>query len=146
MLDQLTAALEGRRFNYQDEAELQIGIGEALREAGIHFQRERQLGQDRVDFFLPQRNPDTPHMTGKALPGYRWNRHSCSNPWDPKGIAVEVKVRGATNAVTRQLLRYAHYPEVTELVLITTLARHAQVPRVLSGKTVHVIYLGLETL
>jgi hypothetical protein len=166
MIGRLTAALEGRRFNYDNEADLQTGIAEALREAGISFQRERQLGQDRVDFFLPgKRDPLEVELHAKLcknLPDtetlLRAQQHGdrallrrqleafIPIPDCPPGIAVEVKVAGSVSAVTRQLLRYAYYPEVTELALVTTKVQHRQVPSLMSGKTVRVIHLGLAVL
>lgn len=147
MIDQLTAALEGRRFNYDNEAELQIGIAQALREAGVLFQRERQLGQDRIDFFLPLAPPVEDCFydrqgTGRLPVGQFGDMLS---PCDRAGIGVEVKAKGAVSAVTRQLLRYAYYDEVTELVLLTTRHQHGQVPREMNGKRVQVIFLGEET-
>ena len=107
MIDQLTAALDGRRFNHDNEAELQIGIAEALREAGVRFQQERQLGQDRIDFFLPtgptrERAEQAFGRQLETLESFALRVNS--------GIGVEVKVKGAVSAVTRQLLRYAYYP------------------------------------
>ncbi len=179
MIDQLTKALEGRRFNHENEAELQLGIAQALREAGIRHHRERRLGQDRIDFYLPRQQSlalecdscgsfpvvhgllSAAHGAGDRCPAGFLDDYDCDgtlraawpvhHPQAPgttvwsAGIGVEVKTQGALNAVIRQLHRYAHYPEVTELVLLTTRRRHGQVPRELNGKRVHVIFLGEET-
>lgn len=52
---------------------------------------------------------------------------------------IEVKVAGSTEVVTRQLARYA--PHVDDLVLVTTKARHRDVPTVIGGKSVRTIVL-----
>jgi hypothetical protein len=49
---ELSGALAGCRFNFGDEADLQLAIAEALTIAGLSFERERPLGCDRVDFYL----------------------------------------------------------------------------------------------
>jgi hypothetical protein len=40
-------------------------------------------------------------------------------------VGVECKVKGGQHELIRQLLRYAEHPAITELVLVTTLHRHA---------------------
>lgn len=134
MIDRIKLALEGRRFNHSNEAELQAGIAVVLREAGIHFLREFQLKQDRIDFFVVPPE-EQQRLALRAMLPFR-------GPPKPRGIGIEVKVAGAVTAVTRQLLRYAYYPEVRELILLTTRAQHAQIPRELGGKRLHVHYLG----
>lgn len=54
-------------------------------------------------------------------------------------VAVEVKIAGAVAQVARQLDRYSMHPRVHELVLVTTRPQHMAVPRLLNGKTVHVV-------
>lgn len=57
-------------------------------------------------------------------------------------VGVELKVKGAVNAIARQLQRYAQSDQIDELILVTTKRTHAKVPRMLSGKAVHVITVG----
>ena len=49
------------------------------------------------------------------------------------GAGIEVKVAGSLAAATRQLLRYAHSPDVRALLLVTTVAAHRGIPQVLAG-------------
>ncbi|XTZ13879.1 hypothetical protein ACQSSU_20495 [Micromonospora echinospora] len=93
----VAALIGGHRYRYADEYELQDGIDQVLRTAGIVPVREARLaGRDRVDLLLPD------------------------------GIGVEVKVDGQAGAVRRQLARYASHPSVRVLLLVTTRARHLQ--------------------
>jgi hypothetical protein len=48
----LRRTLGSARFRYTSELELQDGIAELFTARGIAFERERQLGPDRVDFFI----------------------------------------------------------------------------------------------
>ena len=56
-------------------------------------------------------------------------------------VGVEVKTGGGRNDVVRQLTRYAHCPEVDELVLVTTRAKHHHMPAEVAGKPVHLVSL-----
>lgn len=56
-------------------------------------------------------------------------------------IGIEVKIKGSAAGVFRQLKRYAECPEITELILVTTRAKHHQVPRVILGKRVTLVSL-----
>lgn len=53
-------------------------------------------------------------------------------------IGIEVKIAGQKTAVWRQLARYAAHEDITELILVTTVARHVvDAPRQLHSKPVH---------
>ena len=56
-------------------------------------------------------------------------------------VGIELKVDGSTNAVIRQLHRYADSPRVSELLLVTTRAKHICVPRLLAGKPVELLLI-----
>lgn len=116
MIDAIQAALRGYRFQCAHEFVLQEGIARVLAREGIAYQRERQLGRDRVDFFVG------------------------SEPF-PEGIAVEVKIDGSLSEVTRQLHRYAAHPDVVALVLVTTRSLHCRMPREMRGKPLAVVHL-----
>lgn len=51
MIDTISGVLRAHRFRFSSELQLQDGIENALRADGVVFERERQLGHDRVDFF-----------------------------------------------------------------------------------------------
>lgn len=53
-------------------------------------------------------------------------------------VAIELKVDGSTNAVRRQLKRYAELDWVEEVILVTACAKHVM-PASLNGKPVHVV-------
>ena len=53
-------------------------------------------------------------------------------------VGVEVKVKGSTADVFRQLQRYSHSPQVTELILVTTVPAHLQLPGGAGTKPLHV--------
>lgn len=53
-------------------------------------------------------------------------------------VAIELKVDGSTNAVRRQLKRYAELDWVEEVILVTACAKHVM-PASLNGEPVHVV-------
>lgn len=57
-------------------------------------------------------------------------------------IGIELKLHGAVSAVSRQLQRYAQSDLLDELILVTARAQLCSVPRELSGKPVHVAFVG----
>lgn len=57
-------------------------------------------------------------------------------------VGIEVKVEGSPMQVMRQLRRYLEYEEVSEVVLVTTLRKHQEMPTLLGGKPVHVVWLS----
>ena len=112
VLGAVVGSLRRRRFNYQNEKELQAGIEAALKADGVGFEREFQLGDAGVvDFFVG---------------GF---------------LAVEVKIKGSPSEVARQLLRYAARDEVRALVLVTGRAALATLPGELMGKPLHLVEL-----
>lgn len=101
--------LDQHRFRFGTEAELQDGIEHVLQSAEIPHEREVRLSSgERIDFMLDGR------------------------------IGLEVKVDGGISALTRQLHRYAQVEAVEELLVVTSRARHANLPTVLSGTPVRV--------
>lgn len=57
-------------------------------------------------------------------------------------VGIELKMSGATMAVTRQLHRYLGSPRLSGLILVTTKMRHRAVARELQGKPVAVVCVG----
>lgn len=98
--------IEGHRYHFSDEADLQAAIGQVLDGKTILYRREHRLSdRDHIDFLV-----------------------------DP-GLGVEVKVSGSLSSVVRQMMRYAEHPEIKGLVLVTTQMQH-RLPRTLAGKPV----------
>ena len=116
---ELAAALVAFRFHYNNEKELQAGVLSALTQLEIPFIPEHPLNpRDRVDFYIPV-----------------------------EMIGIEVKTqdsRGGAGlaAVTRQLWRYAKDEQISSLILITTRAKHRNLPSEILGKPLLVVYLN----
>lgn len=110
--EQILTALDTADLTFVSEDDLQAELLRALTEHGIPATREHHLSDGRSRIDL-------------------WA--------DP--IAIEVKIDGGWADVTRQLTRYAHCPEVTELILISTRVKHHAVPSELVGKRVHLFSL-----
>jgi hypothetical protein len=117
-LAQVLDLLRGSRFRLDTESAIQADIDLLFRiELGPGgYQREHRFGPgERVDFFVAGR------------------------------IAVEVKQRRAKAAPTlRQLERYAAYPEVEVLVLVTGWSM--DLPAEVNGKPLHIVSLGRSWL
>ncbi len=112
VVKKLVAALRRRRFNYQNEKDLQAGVETALTEDGFQFVREHALGDaGTVDFFVG---------------GF---------------LGVEIKIKGSPSEVARQLLRYAGRDEVKGLVLVTGRSALSSLPDRLMGKPLHLVEL-----
>lgn len=109
---EIVKLLRAQRFRYNDEADLQKGIGQALTAAGIAFEREVILGpHDRLDFLVDG------------------------------GICIEVKVAGSAGALLRQVFRYTNDDRVKEVVIVSNRPQHACIPLEIHGKPVNVIIL-----
>jgi hypothetical protein len=108
---EVAALLRSVRFNYVSEDELQRGIEQVLTEAKVTFEREVRLAPHDRIDFIVN------------------------------GLGIEVKVRGATNEVIRQVQRYQEYERITAVMLVTTCSRHRDIPEMLRGKPVYVVVL-----
>lgn len=105
--------IQGHRYQFCDERELQEGLAAVLGPVMPGLTREHVASpHDRLDFLLPG------------------------------GVGIEVKVDGSLAAVTRQLHRYAQRDEITALLVVTSRRRHARLPDVLNGKPVRVVVVG----
>jgi hypothetical protein len=114
-VDRLVATVEqvltSHRFRYAGERDLQAGIEQAFRAAGLDVVREATLGDaGTIDFVL-----------GK--------------------LGIEIKVRGSRADVTRQVHRYLQHDDLSALLLVTTRAELARLPPVMSGKRVFTHHL-----
>lgn len=116
--DAVSALLSKYRFNYTDEILLQDGIAQALRGAGVEFEREVVLGNDgRIDFLISG------------------------------GIGVEVKTQGSPSEVVSQLHRYAGNPRIAGLLLVTGRSRLAEgLPDRIAKKPLAVLALWRSVL
>lgn len=94
MVTAIVEALEGYRFNFGNEEELQAGIAGALTNAGFEIEREVRLDRySRIDLLV-------------------------------EGVGIEVKVKGKSADVADQCERYTKDARIEGLVLVTTRAQH----------------------
>lgn len=108
-------ALEIGKYNYRftNEAELQSGIGDALHRAGCIFTRESRLtNKDRIDFLVHESD-----------------------------IGIEVKIGGSTTDLIAQVFRYTKSELIKGVIVVTSRARHRQIPPYINGKPVRVVHL-----
>lgn len=106
-------ALRAHRFNYTDEHDLHRGIDAALTAADVEYATEVRLSA----------RDRIDYVIGR--------------------LGVEVKVKGTTDALRRQVTRYTEHDAIDEVLVITTLRRHAhQLPALINGKNVWTIHLG----
>ena len=110
-------ALYNSQYHYRNEKDLQQGVFLVLTGLGLTFTPEYRITpRDRIDFIT-----DT-------------------------GIGIECKSddsSGGTTlaSVTRQLMQYALSPMVTELILITTMSKHRDLPEIMNDKPLFIVHL-----
>ena len=115
IVEGLTAALQRRPPRAANEAELQAILWDHLRALDPRTVREHPLTRADRIDFLLGR-------TG-----------------------IEVKVKGPSAEVTRQLWRYAESDQIDDLILVTTRREHLRVIRqsaIFDGKPVHVLCIA----
>lgn len=111
ILERVRVALDGCKFSYSNEKQLQTQIQRVFERLPLPRRREVDLGGgDVIDFIV----------------GFGQN------------LGIEVKTKEPVKKVLRQLERYAQHPEITDLLLITSVPAHSKLPRTLNGKPVHI--------
>lgn len=119
--ESICRALYNAKYHYHNEKELQRGVGMMLTSLNLEFEPEFPLTKrDRIDFLIGD-------------------------------LGIECKAddsSGGTSlaAVTRQLLRYAQSDQVKELILLTTMSKHKNLPDSLNGKPLYIVHLLLSFL
>lgn len=94
---QVSEILRRYHFSFTDEYQLQDGIEQALRLAGLSVRREVRLNsRDRIDLVVDR-------------------------------VGIEVKVAGQTSNVARQCRRYLESEVLDDLILVTNRPRHVLV-------------------
>src|SRR3954469_19631495 len=112
----IAKAIKGKRFNLQDEKELQIQMFNYLSELTIPVEKEHHLDSKNIpDFFFPD-----------------------------QGIALEVKIKGSARHIYAQCERYTCFTEVKGIILITN--RSMGFPAEINGKPAYFIKLGTAWL
>jgi hypothetical protein len=110
MIERVLEVLRSTRFHYGSERELQDGIAQAFDKADIVYAREAILSKRDRPDFLVEK------------------------------IAIEVKIKAATSALLRQVMRYTEH-DLTDIVVVTTPRFAALVPSRMGGKAIHVVGL-----
>ena len=106
----------GYKLRCETEATLQAAIARCLEENHVAFKREVRLTDQDRVDF----------MVG--------------------GTAIEVKIDGGLSELTRQVHRYAQHSDVAEILVITTKAKHAGLPRLINNKPLRLWWIGGQTL
>ncbi|MEV1295158.1 hypothetical protein [Pseudonocardia sp. NPDC049635] len=118
--DDIRSALALYRFAILDEHRLHRTLEGILDDRGVRYQREHSLRDAR---------------NGKAVGRIDFLTED--------GIGIEVKVKGTPVDVARQLRRYASSGVLRELLLVTTVRRHAQdIPTMVGNVPVTFAVLG----
>lgn len=118
---EICRVLYNTKFRYHNEKELQRGVGLVLTDLGLSYESEFPMSpRDRIDFLVGD-------------------------------IGIECKSddsKGGTSqaAVIRQLFRYAESPLIKELILITTLSKHKNLPKTMNDKPLYIVHLLLSFL
>lgn len=107
----LVDILGGYRFRFSTEKDLQDAVERLLKEAGIQYERERDLGDAGCIDFLVEGN-----------------------------IGLEIKIQGNPTAVAEQVIRYCKCKEIAIVVLFTArMTLGKLVPRTVHGKNTLVV-------
>ena len=114
-IDQIAAQLREWSFvSIVVEERLQYEVHHVLNALGCVHKREYRLdARSRVDFYLPEQK-----------------------------IGIEVKTAGRPNEIMRQLQRYNECDQIKGVILITSRSRHTDIPEMLAGKPVRVVFIG----
>lgn len=107
----LATAIRGHRFRFCSELELCDGLEKVFTSEGIAFEREYRLTSRDRLDFLVG------------------------------SIAVEVKAKFSSPAVTMQIFRYLQHPGITGALLVTSRRKH-DLPALINGKPVFVEVVG----
>lgn len=116
-LDQICERLRCTKFRWNCERDLQDGIDQVLASmTSLTYTREHRLSKtDIVDFLV-----DDPEGTG---------------------MGIEVKIKGTVMELLRQLGRYAQFPEVGSLLVVTGRIQLTGIKNNIGGKPVRVVSL-----
>lgn len=110
-MDELEALLTSKRYRFNDETALQDGIGKVFTKAKIAFEAEVRLSPADRIDFLVG------------------------------NVGLEVKVKGTEEAAHMQLLRYAEHDRILGLLLVSGTKRIGDIPPMMRGKPVRVVYV-----
>lgn len=111
-IQSIANAIKGKRFNLQDEKELQIQMFKCLISLPIRTEKEHHLDENNIpDFFFPD-----------------------------QGIALEIKIKGSARKIYSQCERYAAFAAVQAIILITN--RSMGFPNKIIGKPSYYIKLS----
>ena len=110
-MDKIEALLKSKRYRFTDEGTLQVGLGRVFTMAEIVYEAEVRLSPADRIDFL----------VGT--------------------VGIEVKVQGTNEAAHMQLLRYAEHERILGLLLVSSTRRINDIPSLMRGKPVRVVYV-----
>lgn len=110
LITTVISTLSKGRFNVTNEKETQAQIALALKAAGFTFSQEYRLDPANIPDFFIE------------------------------GIAIEVKIKGNSKKIYKQVERYSLFSEVKVLILVTN--RSMGFPQEVNGKPVYLVNLG----
>lgn len=114
-IDDLVVTLQGFRYRFSSESDLQEGIEKVLRACNISYVREHSLSDtDRPDFIVGSLGGD---------------------------IALEVKTKGTFAQLLRQAARYAAHPRVSAVLAVGSPRWLDQMPTAIDGTPVRALRL-----
>lgn len=110
-IDAIEALLKSKRYRFNDELALQGGIAQVFTKAQLDFEAEVRLSPTDRIDFIVG------------------------------AVGIEVKVRGTDEAAHMQLLRYAEHDRILGLLLVSGTKRIGDIPPLMRGKPVRVVYV-----
>lgn len=117
-LEVIAEQIQNYRVRFGTERLLQDDVARVLWAHDVRFLREHRLdAESRIDFYLPDVR-----------------------------IGIECKVDGAPTEVTRQLLRYAAFPTIDGLMLVSRRKTHGVTASELAGKPFCSLWVGGSSL
>jgi hypothetical protein len=110
---------------------LAVMLATTIHAHGFSFTDEEELQRGLVEILPPTSTRREVQLTSRDRIDFM-----------VEGVGIEVKIKGSLAALTRQLHRYAQLDAIEALVVVTPVARLAQLPESLNGKPVLVCHLA----
>jgi hypothetical protein len=99
-----------------------VNLCKLIKQSSFTYGTEERKLQDAIETLLKDKSVD-------FVREYAFDSHNRIDFLVGGMIGIEVKIKGAVNAVDSQLTRYAHFGEVAALILVTTKSEHKMLPQ-----------------
>ena len=116
--DAVSEVLGGKRYRYHDEISLHRALAAALRADAMTFRREVPLLGGRIDFVVDLPPPTDTTGTVNAADSASYSDSEMLR------LGIEVKIKGSSRALHRQIQGYAEDPRLHGLIVATTRPVH----------------------